>query len=53
MPQQAARYEADVWEEKIADFLSKESRVTIGQVATWDAWPGLSEYVACPMPPPS
>jgi predicted P-loop ATPase len=34
MPQQAARYEADVWEEKIGDFLATKSRVTIGQVAT-------------------
>jgi predicted P-loop ATPase len=32
-PQQAARYEADVWEEKIADYLATSSRVTIGQVA--------------------
>jgi predicted P-loop ATPase len=33
MPEQAARYEADVWEEKIADYLEINSRVTIGQVA--------------------
>jgi predicted P-loop ATPase len=34
VPQQAARYEADVWEEKIGDYLATKSRVTIGQVAT-------------------
>jgi predicted P-loop ATPase len=35
MPQQAARYEADVWEENIATYLSnkKDARVTVGQVA--------------------
>jgi predicted P-loop ATPase len=35
MPQQAARYEADVWEENIATYLAnkKDARVTIGQVA--------------------
>jgi hypothetical protein len=33
MPEQAARYEADTWEENIADFLKGASRVTIGQVA--------------------
>jgi predicted P-loop ATPase len=35
MPQQAARYEADVWEENIATYLAteKNARVTIGQVA--------------------
>jgi predicted P-loop ATPase len=33
MPQQAGRYEADVWEEKIAEHLATVSRVTIGQVA--------------------
>jgi predicted P-loop ATPase len=32
-PQQAARYEADVWEEKIGDYLATSSRVTIGEVA--------------------
>jgi hypothetical protein len=33
-PEQAARYEADVWEEKIADYLRTASRVTVGEVAT-------------------
>jgi predicted P-loop ATPase len=33
MPQQAARYEADVWEENIADYLKINTKVTIGQVA--------------------
>jgi predicted P-loop ATPase len=33
-PQQAARYEADTWEEKIADYLLTTSRVTVGEVAT-------------------
>jgi predicted P-loop ATPase len=33
MPQQAARYEADVWEEKISDYLQLKSRVTVGEVA--------------------
>ena len=35
MPQQAARYEADVWEENIATYLAnkKDARVTVGQVA--------------------
>jgi predicted P-loop ATPase len=32
-PQQAARYEADTWEEDIAKFLSTESMVTVGDVA--------------------
>ena len=32
-PQQAARYEADVWEDTIREFLGKHPRVTIGQVA--------------------
>jgi predicted P-loop ATPase len=32
-PQQAARYEADIWEEKIGDYLANSSRVTIGEVA--------------------
>jgi predicted P-loop ATPase len=32
-PQQEARYEADVWEEKIHDVLLDKSRVTVGQVA--------------------
>jgi predicted P-loop ATPase len=33
MPEQAARYEADVWEESIGAYLGLNSRVTIGQVA--------------------
>jgi predicted P-loop ATPase len=33
MPQQAARYESDAWEEKIAPYLALHSKVTIGQVA--------------------
>jgi predicted P-loop ATPase len=35
MPQQAARYEADVWEENVSDFLKTTtlSKVTVGQVA--------------------
>jgi len=35
MPQQAARYEADVWEENIATYLANkiDGRVTVGQVA--------------------
>jgi predicted P-loop ATPase len=33
MPEQSARYEADAWEENIATFLDKHSRVTVGQVA--------------------
>jgi predicted P-loop ATPase len=32
-PQQAARYEADVWEEKIAEYLCSRSKVTVGDVA--------------------
>lgn len=32
-PQQAARYETDIWEESIGEYLSKESRVTVGNVA--------------------
>jgi predicted P-loop ATPase len=32
-PQQAARYEADAWEETIGAFLENNSKVTIGQVA--------------------
>jgi predicted P-loop ATPase len=33
MPQQADRYEADVWEEKIGDYLTGRTRVLIGEVA--------------------
>jgi predicted P-loop ATPase len=33
MPEQAARYEADAWEENVAEFLKGASKVTIGQVA--------------------
>jgi predicted P-loop ATPase len=33
MAEQAARYEADAWEDDIREFLVKHSRVTIGQVA--------------------
>jgi predicted P-loop ATPase len=33
-PEQAARYEADVWEEKIGEYLRTASRVTVGDVAT-------------------
>jgi hypothetical protein len=32
-PQQEARYEADVWEDKIHDILLDKSRVTVGEVA--------------------
>jgi predicted P-loop ATPase len=32
-PEQSARYEADVWEEKISSYLATQSRVTVGQVA--------------------
>jgi len=32
MPEQAARYEADVWEDAIANFVSDKSKVTISQV---------------------
>lgn len=32
-PQQASRYEADVWEEKIVTFITGRSDVTIGEVA--------------------
>jgi predicted P-loop ATPase len=33
-PQQNARFEADVWEERISEFLSVSSKVTVGLVAT-------------------
>jgi predicted P-loop ATPase len=33
MPQQAARYEADVWEEAISKYLAEHTRVTVGEVA--------------------
>ena len=33
MPEQAARYEADSWEETISDYLKGATKVTIGQVA--------------------
>ncbi len=33
MPQQAQRYESDVWEENIKDFLDTHTKVTVGQVA--------------------
>jgi predicted P-loop ATPase len=32
-PEQAARYESDVWEETIKTYLENESKVTVGQVA--------------------
>jgi predicted P-loop ATPase len=33
MPEQAARYESDAWEECIADYLKTKERVTIGEIA--------------------
>jgi predicted P-loop ATPase len=33
MPEQAARYEADAWEEDIETYLLSSTRVTVGQVA--------------------
>jgi predicted P-loop ATPase len=33
MPEQAARYEADAWEENIGEFLAKATQVTVGQIA--------------------
>jgi predicted P-loop ATPase len=33
VPEQSARYEADVWEESIGKYLRTKSRVTVGQVA--------------------
>jgi predicted P-loop ATPase len=32
-PQQAARYEADAWEENIGAYLKTQTKVTVGQVA--------------------
>jgi predicted P-loop ATPase len=33
MPEQAARYEADIWEDNVRDFLLDKVKVTVGQVA--------------------
>jgi predicted P-loop ATPase len=33
MPEQEARYEPDVWEEKITEYLGSQTRVTVGQIA--------------------
>jgi predicted P-loop ATPase len=35
MPQQAERYEADVWEEAIAGYVGNKARVTVGDVAKY------------------
>jgi predicted P-loop ATPase len=32
-PEQAARYQGDVWEENISAYLNRQSRVTVGEVA--------------------
>ena len=32
-PEQAARYEADVWEDNIAEYLKTNTKVTVGQIA--------------------
>ena len=33
MPEQAARYEADAWEDLIRDYVSNKTKVTVGEVA--------------------
>lgn len=33
VPEQAARYEADVWEDNIAEYLKTNTKVTVGQIA--------------------
>jgi predicted P-loop ATPase len=33
VPEQAARYEADVWEETIANYLDNKSKITVGEIA--------------------
>jgi predicted P-loop ATPase len=33
MPGQAERYEADVWEDSIREYLDNKNKVTVGQVA--------------------
>jgi predicted P-loop ATPase len=35
MPEQAARYEADVWEDTIREFLDSKDKVTVGEIARW------------------